>query len=600
MSSAPLNRWWVAVLTTTLMTLVLASLAHAQAPMEPVLDVPEDEAIVGPTDQFIATVHEGSWARIEYAEDAAFTSVVCDTEWFLRGFHEVWVWTILDDPIWFSEVTCAEPSEGTYYWRVRAAIDDSGVPVDASISESRRFYYVPATPPPSGAPATPSGLSPVDGTSSSVTSPTLSAWYVHPQASPGYVSFEIYDIDDELVAAGSGTYVTSGAASTWVVPSGVLKPGQTYGWIARSVSNGVASPPAEAEYLVLDGQDIAVLKFDEPLATSDAALWALENETRPLAVSSSYGDPDGEDETLTVGGVVLASPDDFASDFTTSLEDSLAWAAAVASDYEESTSTLLEESLNTWTDMSAEELDTVTAEQIDLAEEALDDADNQQLMVSEVIVAGETADLEALEQDANVVEINVRSHAEEPSSLVDLEQEDNECGQPWFPYRGMVLSRAYFTQWTAQLRQIYQQFIWNENRLNRLQCRTLVTYEADAQFFATGAARYFFGSVRSWSSNLPKVYVDSGAGDHGRRTLTLGTYNADHLRKDYWYYTTISTGRGRSSWNSGLLQGQLGIRAPGCRWTYCITARRTANFIVPYYIPHQIMHQWYGGTEVGG
>jgi RHS repeat-associated protein len=82
-------------------------------------------------------------------------------------------------------------------------------------------------------PNAPSSLTPVDGSSTTDTTPTLSSIYTDPIAESGYVSYSIYRCDGTFIATGSGPVVASGGASAWTVTS-VLAIGECYQWYAQA------------------------------------------------------------------------------------------------------------------------------------------------------------------------------------------------------------------------------------------------------------------------------------------------------------------------------------------------------------------------------
>jgi hypothetical protein len=86
------------------------------------------------------------------------------------------------------------------------------------------------------APATPTNLAPVGGTTADSTTPTLSATFSDPDGHSGYVAYTVRrNSDNVLVASGNGSTVGSGGTSTWTVTGGALVSGTVYTWSAQAI-----------------------------------------------------------------------------------------------------------------------------------------------------------------------------------------------------------------------------------------------------------------------------------------------------------------------------------------------------------------------------
>jgi hypothetical protein len=127
-----------------------AVLALAAAPAAAAADPPsldQDGATMSVTDAWwsLTTPAEG-WVRVQYATDATFADVVCDTGWFLTGFHQSASWGA-GEPIWFAESCGAPDAPGSYHWR--AAYGEGGsyeAPADESPWSDALAFELTAAP----------------------------------------------------------------------------------------------------------------------------------------------------------------------------------------------------------------------------------------------------------------------------------------------------------------------------------------------------------------------------------------------------------------------------------------------------------------------
>lgn len=160
--------------------------------------------------------------------------------------------------------------------------------------------------------------------------------------------------------------------------------------------------------------------------------------------------------------------------------------------------------------------------------------------------------------------------------IVHYEREFNNAGpdRNWAPKKGYISTNCCYAG--SGYRYVYQSFIWNDWRIGNLKrIDNNMTYEADATYNPERGT--YLGSVRSWSSNLPRAYrdtefLDGVTGD--LRVLTVGTANAQRLAPNKYYYTSIRTTRGRQNTDGGGATGQIGYRWPsGCYRAACIFGR---------------------------
>lgn len=97
------------------------------------------------------------------------------------------------------------------------------------------------------------------------------------------------------------------------------------------------------------------------------------------------------------------------------------------------------------------------------------------------------------------------------------------------------------------------------------------TYEHETQIYDRNYAN--FGGY--WATNLPNPYKDTGFGD-GIDNFTIGTYRADHLRTQVWYWTYMSLTPQSSPTALCKIRGQIGHRFPSwCYSTWCVWADAT-------------------------
>ena len=94
----------------------------------------------------------------------------------------------------------------------------------------------PPPPPSNNPPNTPTFPEPNDGAFVVVPSPELSAIYSDPDGQPGYVHFQIYNDNNNLIREGNGSTVASGGRSVWGGYEG-LTAGLDYYWFAWAVDN---------------------------------------------------------------------------------------------------------------------------------------------------------------------------------------------------------------------------------------------------------------------------------------------------------------------------------------------------------------------------
>jgi hypothetical protein len=138
-------------------------------------------------------------------------------------------------------VPAGELTSGTEYWW-RARSDDG---VDVSAWTSTRSYV------PDLVPSLPTDLSPASQILTSVT-PQLWATYIDPDAGDrGYLTFEVYDTENRLVASGQGSTVLPGQPSRWTVPSG-LTSGTSYYWRAKANDGFLESGFVSHETVTVD------------------------------------------------------------------------------------------------------------------------------------------------------------------------------------------------------------------------------------------------------------------------------------------------------------------------------------------------------------
>lgn len=124
---------------------------------------------------------------------------------------------------WTVPSTAGLQQGASYQWRARAVDNLAGA---SAWTAFQRFTI--NTPP-----GQPGDLRPVDGTLTLLT-PTLSATYTDANGDSGRVDFAVFNAAGTRVAGGAGTSATSGARSSWTVPSGVLSDGQSYTWDASA------------------------------------------------------------------------------------------------------------------------------------------------------------------------------------------------------------------------------------------------------------------------------------------------------------------------------------------------------------------------------
>lgn len=82
-------------------------------------------------------------------------------------------------------------------------------------------------------PAVPGSLSPADRAEVGAT-PTLGGVFSDPDGGSGYVDFEVRDVGGAVVASGRGSQAGSKSSSSWNIPDGKLRQGESYTWRARA------------------------------------------------------------------------------------------------------------------------------------------------------------------------------------------------------------------------------------------------------------------------------------------------------------------------------------------------------------------------------
>ncbi len=89
----------------------------------------------------------------------------------------------------------------------------------------------------------PTKLQPGDAAETETVTPTMKGVFSDPDGGSGRVDYEIYDrTGATLKKAGSGSTVTNGSESSYVVPSGTLTANTTYKWRARGHDGSLAGP----------------------------------------------------------------------------------------------------------------------------------------------------------------------------------------------------------------------------------------------------------------------------------------------------------------------------------------------------------------------
>jgi RHS repeat-associated protein len=153
-------------------------------------------------------------------------------------------WSTCNDTItgyhyeWFRNGTVISGAPDSAYYTVQTADIKTSITSAVKACDTTECYpsYVPSSDAItiSDRPNTPQSLSPVDGTITTNTTPTLSSIYTDPYGERGYVSYSIYRCSDNaLMATGSGPVVNSGSASAWTVTT-TLGIGQCYYWYAQA------------------------------------------------------------------------------------------------------------------------------------------------------------------------------------------------------------------------------------------------------------------------------------------------------------------------------------------------------------------------------
>src|SRR4051794_7546078 len=173
----------------------------------------------------------------------AFTS--CGSA--ITGFYKEWLrnGVVVSGPTWttggsFGYVIGAAD--------VRAGLRSGVQPCNADACYGSYVLSSNTVTPANRTPATPSGLSPADGTSADALTPTLAARFADPDGQSGRVTFTVRRTsDNSVVASGNGSTVASGGTSRWTVPAGKLVMGGKYRWTATAVdvsgaSSGSAGP----------------------------------------------------------------------------------------------------------------------------------------------------------------------------------------------------------------------------------------------------------------------------------------------------------------------------------------------------------------------
>ncbi len=149
----------------------------------------------------------------------------------------------------------------------------------------------------------------------------------------------------------------------------------------------------------------------------------------------------------------------------------------------------------------------------------------------------------------------------------------------WWPNSGHVSVQPSVN---PDQRYVYQSFSWDSTRLNNLKSYPSVTYEPESWFNNYDGQLYLGNTVKSWSSDLPQSYLDTGFADGNKeKGYTVGTAKASDLTANRSYYTQIWTNLGNASSDTGKLNGQRGKRIPDwCYSTWCIFPQAT-TFLVP-------------------
>lgn len=150
---------------TVLVALVAAAWAAppGSAAPEPTLDAPDDGAVATLPANFLVTLPDEGWLRVQITAGEAFdtAALACDSGWYHSGFHITSSW-MLPGAIGYSDVAC-ELTPGAYRWRAAYGGPTGSLPSDEDVAWSATARFTvpdapspapPAAPPP--APGEPS------------------------------------------------------------------------------------------------------------------------------------------------------------------------------------------------------------------------------------------------------------------------------------------------------------------------------------------------------------------------------------------------------------------------------------------------------------
>jgi len=212
--------------------------------------------------------------------------------------------------------------------------------------------------------------------------------------------------------------------------------------------------------------------------------------------------------------------------------------------------------------------------------------------ITALLVTGSDASLTQLDSSPIVAESTVDIQSSGASTLPSTDTRVGDavvldagsggnCSNAWWPYTGRIS-----TQYSGIVphRYVWQSFKWSQWRIDNLyDCDGVNTsYEHEAWFNNYDGSLFLSSTVKSWSSNLPDGYLDTGFLDgNGEMTMTIGTGAAYQLDANVTYTTYIRTTPGNATSDSGKVNGQRGLNlCPiGLTGGWCVFARATEKLL---------------------
>lgn len=166
-----------------------------------------------------------------------------------------------------------------------------------------------------------------------------------------------------------------------------------------------------------------------------------------------------------------------------------------------------------------------------------------------------------------------------------------QCYKQWWPSYSSIRAgnhrRAISGSLFEHYGQVRTEFKWTGSRMNNLlACHKTSGWEQD--FFMDPAGGYWLKSkIRTWSSNVPTIYRDTGFRDSGRG-FGFGVVRASKLKVDKKYYIEFTALRdNQSSDKAGITNDQTVGTPTSCVSKWCMFVKKKADikrgFTVPQY-----------------